>query len=231
MAIQQPVPYTPAKSRPSIRFGDLIQRHRLTRENGQILVIGLVGGSGELQELPRQASSVRSIALGDQLAVTGAADGRVVVWRLGESALSTITSVHRSVPAALAFDVPGATIASGDLDAGLVIWNGEDGALAGRTLKSVRDMIEHEAINATGDLLALAGDTGDVLFWDVRTGAPLRPAVLSGKRIAALGFVHADTLVALAGDGELTMNQRAIECTDDPNGQSGAIACADVGGQ
>ncbi|MFD6138682.1 protein kinase [Promicromonospora sp. NPDC060271] len=104
------------------------------------------------------------------VAVTAAADARVVVWDAARGSVRHLVEVHRSPPLVIAVDGHSAMTGSGAGEVGIV-------DLAGGGLRGFRDAhtgsVRALAIATGGEIGLSSAEDGTVCSWDLRSGALL----------------------------------------------------------
>lgn len=146
---------------------------------------------------------------GKQLAGLSTNAGTVSVWNVATGALAARLPLGdlAGTKAALAFGPNGILVASPNAaprhipaQGGVLVWHISATTPTPIALAEGQDTVTALAVNATGDTVATATDTGVVRQWSVATGKPLgTPFTNGGTEIDALAFSPDDATVAAGG--------------------------------
>lgn len=124
------------------------------------------------------------------VAVSGAADARVVVWDAARGAMRYLVEVHRSPPLVIAADRRTAMTGSDAGEVGII-------DVAGGGLRALRDVhagpVRTLVIAPDGEIGLSSAEDGSVCSWDLRSGALLHVLQLEGGwayRAALSGTGH-----------------------------------------
>jgi hypothetical protein len=133
--------------------------------------------SGEKVSVPGHESWIWAIGFSPEGATTytGAGDGRVLYWPTAAPELKPTRTIdaHHGWVRCLAASHDGKLLATGGNDRTVKIWNAADGALV-RAMPPAEVPIYSVLFHASGQFL-LSGDLrGNVVQWDVNTGASVR---------------------------------------------------------
>ena len=137
------------------------------------------------------------------LLATGGAESDVRLWSTDTQPprLFQTPNGHLSFPQALAFSPDNVTIATGDEDGAVFLWDSQNGDPIGERLRTQAEAIWALAFNHDGSLLASASEDGTVQLWDPRTGLAASP-LLGGHElepVQALAFSPAGNWLATGG--------------------------------
>jgi WD40 repeat protein/serine/threonine protein kinase len=138
------------------------------------------------RSVPRTAGPLRyhtgpvtaaAISADGAVAVSGAADARVVVWDAASGSMRHLVEVHKSPPVAVAVDRRAAMTGSGTGEVGII-------DVAGGGLRGFRDAhagpVRTLVIAPGGEIGLSSAEDGSVCSWDLRSGALLHVLRLEG---------------------------------------------------
>lgn len=158
------------------------------------------------------AANVRRIRFsprGQVRCATASRDGFVRLFLPGQSTPFRQHGRHRSPVMDLAWDHRGALLASAGYDGQVYVWDvttpyGQPVAAPPNDARP--NILRAVAFSPSGNSLVAAGESGDLLHWEVaRSGRASRPAILASLPSAAfsLAFVSETCVVAGTWDGEV----------------------------
>ncbi len=169
--------------------------------DGKTAVSGSFDTSAIRWSLPRNAaeqvlrfhlSAVNAVALvSDGRIVTGGGDGKIAVWRPGETAPERILEGHVGPVVSLAVSPDGATLASASWDRSIRLWPLADGGTP-RVLGQHQQNVNGVAFTPDGKSLVSAAYDLTLRVWPLDGGTPIVVALPTPLNS-----------VAVSGDGEI----------------------------
>jgi cytochrome c len=145
------------------------------------------------QVLRFHESAVNAVAVArDGRVVTGGEDGRVAIWRPGDTKPETVLEGHTAPVVSLAVSPDGATIASASWDRTVRLWPVNGGTA--RVLEGHNQNVNGVAFTPDGQSLVSAGYDLTVRIWPLGGGAPTittLPSPLNAVSVARDGEIAA----------------------------------------
>jgi WD40 repeat protein len=116
---------------------------------------------------------------------SGTGDGTILVWDLTRDAPPQIIGGHADLVTSIVFSPDGRTLASSDIHGTVIIWNEQ---LAQIKRWQIGSALQDMTFSPNSLLLAMAGESSAIAFWDVAKGEELR--TLHGHKggVTALAF-------------------------------------------
>jgi WD40 repeat protein len=183
------------------------------RDDGDLIVWD-ADGVARTAPAPPGAGAARSIAtLGDGRVVVGHETGHLSLWNIAGPVLGGVWLAHGAPVTAVGHPAPGGTVASGDADGVVILWDPAAGPEAGRRV-GVSDCTVRALVASETSGVGLACNEADSVRWwgpDVDVARPR--AIHRGDRVSDL---------VLANDGRLllgaSIDGTTVAWTVDPLG-------------
>lgn len=145
-----------------------------------------------------------AIAPSGKLIASGAEDGSVYLWQLGEAKIIEILKGHTGAVRTLAFNSSGTLLASGSDDGTVRVWNVADGSL--RSILSGHTSNVFSVVFWPGQNYLISGSAdGTIRVWDAQSGTLAMPPLIGSAptqyTIYSLAF-HPQVFPIAVGLGE-----------------------------
>ena len=174
----------------------ILRHYGLSRSEGKLTLELSLQARGHVGAIRRLA-----VPADDGLAISVAADGKVLSWRLAESSPRWQRELGREPIGALAFRPDGQTLVTGGFDGVLRELSMADG--------STVNQWRHEggvlalAFRPDGQELASAGRDGTIRLWNAERGEAARLAVAPAGAVQAMEWSADNALLQVAGRNRL----------------------------
>ena len=203
-------------SRPSAVFGVArvpgTSRTFLGNAEFQVCELDIAAAKPEAKELYKHESYVTSVALAENVLVSGSYDGKLKWWDIEKNVLIRTTDAHGKWIRRVIASPDGARIASVADDMVAKLWDAKTGAmireLKGHELRTPQDfgsMLYAVAFSADGKHLATGDKVGHVVVWECDSGKQVgtfeTPIMYTWDKSARLHSIGGIRSLAFSPDG------------------------------
>jgi len=150
-----------------------------------------------------------TISHNSELVASMSANGRLIIWDIGEKKIVRKTELQSGSVVSLAFSPDGKSLAGGTNDGSIYFWRIED-------LKLVWSLRVHEcevlSLSILDDHIFCGGFNGSIVKYNVKNQTKVATFQANGGRVLSLK-ISSDNRLLLSGSGTRTSRNERIDCS------------------